>query len=67
MDGADAAPVGRRDRCVSLDGSAASAAAAPPDVVRARELAACYHEMLNEPGRVEVLDEMPRWLDHRGL
>ena len=55
------------DRRVSPTGSAAFAAAAPPDVVHARELSACYHEILNEPEKVEVLDDIRRWLDHRGL
>ncbi len=55
------------DRCVSHAGSAAFAAAAPPDVVRAREFPACCHGILSQPEQVEVLDEIRRWLDHRSL
>lgn len=51
------------DRCISPAGSAAFAAAAPTEVVRSRELPECYHEILNEPEQVEVLDEIRRWLD----
>lgn len=55
------------DRCVDPAGSAAFAATAPPDVVRAREYPQCSHEILNEPEQVEVLDEIRRWLDDRGF
>ena len=49
------------DRVVSAAGSAAFAAAAS-EVVRSKEYAGWYHEILNEPEQVEVLDEIRRWL-----
>lgn len=53
------------DRIVSPAGSAAFAAAAPPDVVRSREFPALYHEIFNEaePARSEVLAALYGWLN----
>ena len=54
------------DRCVS-PGGAAFPPAAPPDGVRAGELPACCHGILNEPEQVEVLDDIRRSLDDCGV
>lgn len=53
------------DRCVAPAGSAAFAAAAPPDRVRSRCFDGLYHELFNEPApdREQVLAELERWLD----
>jgi len=52
------------DRLVAASGSAAFAAAAPKDVVQAREFPALYHEIFNEaePARSEVLAVLHDWL-----
>lgn len=50
------------DRVISAAGSAAFAAAAPTEVVRSKEYPGWYHEILNEPEQVQVLDEIRRWL-----
>jgi len=55
------------DRCVSPAGSAAFAAAAPTDVVRSRLFPDCFHEILNEPERDEVVAEIRRWLADLGF
>lgn len=55
------------DRCVDPAGSAAFAAAAPGDVVRARGFPDCFHEILNEPEQAEVLGEIRGWLAAIGL
>jgi alpha-beta hydrolase superfamily lysophospholipase len=55
------------DRVVEPAGSAAFAAAAPSDVVRARELPDCFHEILNEPEQAEVLDDIRRWFTDTGF
>ena len=52
------------DRCVAPRGSAAFAAAAPVDVLEAREFAPLYHEIFNEPERAEVF-ELPARLAGR--
>jgi alpha-beta hydrolase superfamily lysophospholipase len=54
------------DRIVDPKGSAAFAAAAPTDVVRSRQLPDCFHEILNEPEQVEVIDEIRTWLADLG-
>jgi alpha-beta hydrolase superfamily lysophospholipase len=51
------------DRCVAPAGSAAFAAAAPRDVVTAREWGGLFHEIFNEPEQAEVLQVMAEWLD----
>ena len=33
----------------------------------AGEFSGCYNEILNPADEVEVLDEIRRWLDHRGF
>lgn len=53
------------DRVIAAKGSAAFAAAAPREVVRSKEYPGWYHEILNEPEQVEVLDEIRRWLAER--
>ncbi|MBC7663695.1 MAG: lysophospholipase [Caulobacter sp.] len=50
------------DRCVAPAGSAAFAAAAPRDVVTAREWPGLFHEIFNEPEQAEVLKVMDDWL-----
>jgi alpha-beta hydrolase superfamily lysophospholipase len=51
------------DRCVVAAGSAAFAAAAPRDVVTAREFPALFHEIFNEPEQAVVLSALGAWLD----
>ena len=50
------------DRCVAPAGSAAFAAAAPPDVVSAHAFPGLFHEIFNEPERAAVLSQLLRWL-----
>jgi alpha-beta hydrolase superfamily lysophospholipase len=50
------------DRCVAPAGSAAFAAAAPADVVAAREWPGLFHEIFNEPERADVLRALADWL-----
>jgi alpha-beta hydrolase superfamily lysophospholipase len=47
---------------VAPAGSAAFAAAAPRDVVTAREWPGLFHEIFNEPEQAEVLNVMDDWL-----
>lgn len=54
-----------RDRCVVPRGSRAFAAAAPPDVVTAREFEPLYHEIFNEPEQAEVFGALRAWLASR--
>jgi alpha-beta hydrolase superfamily lysophospholipase len=51
------------DRCVVPAGSASFAAAAPKDVVTAREFPALFHEIFNEPEQAQVLSVVAGWLD----
>jgi alpha-beta hydrolase superfamily lysophospholipase len=51
------------DRCVPPAGSAAFAAAAPKDVVAAREWPGLFHEIMNEPEQAEVLSAFADGLD----
>ena len=53
------------DRCVAPRGSAAFAAAAPKDVVTAREFPALFHEIFNEPEQGEVFAALDAWLARR--
>lgn len=53
------------DRCVAPAGSAAFAAAAPADVVTAREFAPLFHEIFNEPEQAEVFGVLGAWLEQR--
>jgi alpha-beta hydrolase superfamily lysophospholipase len=53
------------DRCVAPSGSAAFAAAAPPDVVASRTFAPLFHEIFNEPERADVLAVLGAWLAQR--
>jgi alpha-beta hydrolase superfamily lysophospholipase len=53
------------DRCVAPRGSAAFAAAAPPDVVATREWPGLFHEIFNEPEQEEVLAVLDGWLAAR--
>lgn len=53
------------DRCVAPRGSAAFAAAAPKDVVAAREFPALFHEIFNEPEQGEVFAALDTWLARR--
>ncbi len=50
------------DRCVAPAGSAAFAAAAPAEVLTAREFPGLYHEIFNEPERDQVLSCLLHWL-----
>jgi len=50
------------DRCVAPRGSAALAAAAPKNVLTAREFAPLYHEIFNEPEQREVFAVLGDWL-----
>lgn len=50
------------DRCVAPAGSAAFAAAAPPDVVTGQALPGLFHEIFNEPEREHVIAQVLRWL-----
>lgn len=51
------------DRIASPDGSAQFARTAPSELVRARVFSHMAHEVLNEPDRAKVLDELHLWLD----
>ncbi|MEO7117186.1 MAG: lysophospholipase [Caldimonas sp.] len=51
------------DRCVLPSASATFAAAAPKEVVTAREFAPLFHEIFNEPEQAEVLSVLVAWLD----
>jgi alpha-beta hydrolase superfamily lysophospholipase len=53
------------DRCVAPAGSAAFAAAAPRDVVTAREWPGLFHEIFNEPEQDAVLAALADWLPPR--
>jgi len=53
---------GAADRCVAPSGSAAFAAAAPPDVVTAVPLPGLVHEIFNEPEREAVIARLTPWL-----
>ena len=53
------------DRCAAPAGSAAFAAAAPRDVVTAREWPGLFHEIFNEPERDDVLQALGDWLAAR--
>lgn len=55
------------DRCVAPAGSAAFAAAAPDQVVASKACPDSFHEILNEPDQVEVIDEIRRWLDQHAF
>jgi alpha-beta hydrolase superfamily lysophospholipase len=50
------------DRCVAPAGSAAFAAAAPPQVLTAQEFPGLFHEIFNEPERQVVIDKLTHWL-----
>jgi alpha-beta hydrolase superfamily lysophospholipase len=50
------------DRCVAPAGSTAFVAAAPTDVVTAREWPGLAHEIFNEPEQREVLSTLTQWL-----
>jgi len=54
------------DRCVAPGGSAAFAAMAPTDVVRAQVFAPLFHEIFNEPEKDAVLAALGEWLATRG-
>lgn len=51
------------DGCVAPAGSAAFAAAAPPQWVQSRRYADLAHEIYNEPERAQVLGDLVAWLD----
>ncbi|HEX7438169.1 MAG TPA: alpha/beta hydrolase [Caldimonas sp.] len=53
------------DRCVAPAGSAAFAAAAPEQVVTAREFKVLFHEIFNEPEQAEVFLVLRDWLAAR--
>lgn len=53
------------DRIVSAAASRAFAAAVPTPGSACRVYDGWYHELFNEPGRQEVLDELRRWLEAR--
>jgi alpha-beta hydrolase superfamily lysophospholipase len=50
------------DRCVSPAGSAAFAAAAPPDIVARKPWPGLFHELFNEPEREQVTTQLLQWL-----
>lgn len=50
------------DRCVAPAGSEAFAAAVPAGVLQAHAFAELYHEIFNEPERLEVIGYVTRWL-----
>ena len=50
------------DRCVAPAGSERFAAAAPQALVAAKRFPALYHEIFNEPERVEVCAALSGWL-----
>jgi alpha-beta hydrolase superfamily lysophospholipase len=54
------------DRCVAPAGSAAFAAMAPTDVVRAQVFASLFHEIFNEPEKEAVFAALGEWLATRG-
>lgn len=51
------------DRCLSPMGSAAFAAAAPAQVLTAREFPAAWHDLLAEPERDAVVAQLLAWLE----
>jgi alpha-beta hydrolase superfamily lysophospholipase len=51
------------DRCVAPAGSAAFAAAAPPQVVRTHAFDGLFHEIFNEPEAEQVFAALEAWLD----
>lgn len=53
---------GGADRCVSPQGSAAFAAAAPAQVLTARAFPGLFHEIFNEPERDAVVAQLLGWL-----
>lgn len=53
------------DRCVAPAGSAAFAAAAPPQWLQSRRYADLAHEIYNEPERAQVLADLLAWLEAR--
>jgi alpha-beta hydrolase superfamily lysophospholipase len=53
------------DRCVAPRGSAAFAAAAPPETRQARAWAGRFHEIFKEPERAEVVSALLGWLGAR--
>lgn len=55
---------GGADQCVSPQGSAAFAAAAPVAVLTARPFPGLFHEVFNEPERDAVVAELLGWLAH---
>ncbi len=54
------------DRCVAPAGSAAFAAAAPANTVRAQSFAPLFHEIFNEPEKDAVFAALGAWLAERG-
>ena len=50
------------DRCVAPGGSARFAAAAPQSVLTAQDYPGLFHEIFNEPERVQVLNRLTDWL-----
>ncbi len=54
---------GGSDRIVAPAGSAAFAAAAPPDRVTTHVFPALFHEIFNEPEKAQVLSVLADWLD----
>ena len=50
------------DRCVAPAGSVAFAKAAPPGVVTAQAYPDLFHEIFNEPERLQVLARLTQWL-----
>ena len=54
------------DRCVAPAGSAAFAAAAPANVLRAQTFAPLFHEIFNEPEKETVFAALAAWLAERG-
>jgi len=55
------------DRCVAPRGSAALAAAAPPEVLSAQAYPELFHEIFNEPERAQVLARLTSWLQRDPL
>lgn len=54
------------DRCVDPRGSDAFAAAAPRERVQVQRYEGLFHEILNEPEKPRVLDDLARWLAAHG-
>ena len=54
---------GEADRVVDPAGSAEFAAAAPRDLVTLRTYPGAYHEVLNDPGREQVIGDLIAWVD----